>query len=400
MSRRSLTLLAVLTMAAVALAACAASPTETPIPTPDKEFVFGVIMVGPQNDHGWSQAHYIAGHYTEANLSNARMISLDRLNPNDRPETTLEEAVDDMVAQGAQMVFITSDDFAVDTYRVAQKYPDTTFIHISGDHVLTGKASANIGNYMGRMEYGKMIAGCAAALATDTDAIGYLGPLINDETRRLANSAYLGARYCYERYRGQDPDRLRFSVKWIGFWFHIPGVTADPTAVANDLFDQGADVILSGIDTTEALVVTGERAAAGETVWAIPYDYEGACAEVPKVCLGVPYFNWGPGYLQLAREVIEGAWTPRWEWAGPDWDDINNRDTSAVGFLEGRALTNEQSAQLDEFIAGLADGSIVLFKGPLSFQDSSVYLAKGKVATDEQIWYMPQLLAGMEGLSE
>ena len=53
----------------------------------------------------------------------------------------------------------------------------------------------NLVNIMGRMEYGKMIAGVAAALTTQTGKIGYLGPLINDETRRLASSVYLGARY-------------------------------------------------------------------------------------------------------------------------------------------------------------------------------------------------------------
>ena len=30
------------------------------------EFVFGLVLVGPQNDHGWSQAHYEAGQYVEA----------------------------------------------------------------------------------------------------------------------------------------------------------------------------------------------------------------------------------------------------------------------------------------------------------------------------------------------
>jgi len=44
-------------------------------------------------------------------------------------------------------------------------------------------------NIMGRMEYMKEIAGCAAALTTQTGQIGYLGPLINDETRRLSSSA-------------------------------------------------------------------------------------------------------------------------------------------------------------------------------------------------------------------
>lgn len=369
-------------------------------PTTAEEFLFGVVLVGPYNDHGWSEAHYTGGEYTEKNLSGAKMIWLDKLNPADRPETTLEQIVDDMVAQGAELIFTTSDDFQTDTDTVAAKYPDTPFVMISGDHALTGEAPPNVANYMGRMEYGKMIAGCAAALKTESGVIGYLGPLINDETRRLANSVYLGARYCYENYRGGNPDDLEFIVQWIGFWFNIPGVTLDPTEVANDIFNAGADVILSGIDTTEAIVVAGQRAEQGETVWAIPYDYEGACEESPDICLGVPYFNWGPAYLEYAKEVQAGTFKQEWIWAGPDWADINNADTTAVGFIKGDGLTGDESVQLDEFIAALADGSIDLYIGPLSYQDGSVYLTDGEVATDEQIWYTKQLLEGMTGPSE
>jgi simple sugar transport system substrate-binding protein len=378
----------------------ACNPTPTEAPTPADEFVFGVIMVGPQDDHGWSEAHYRAGLYVEANIPNARMIDLDCLNPDDRPETTLEEAVGDMVAEGARVIFLTSDEYAVETAMVAQQHPDVVFIHTTGDHALVGGAPPNVGNIMARMVYGKMIAGCVAALSTDTGVIGYLGPLINDETRRLVNAAFLGARYCYEHYREGDPAEMRFRVQWIGYWFYIPGVTYDPIQLCDGLYGQGADVILSGIDTTEVLTVAAERAAAGEQVWAVPYDYEGACEEAPHVCLGVPYYNWGPGYLRTAREVIAGTWTQRWEWLAPDWEDINSRDASSVGFLNGPAISASQEARLQEFIGGLADESIVLFQGPLSFQDGSTYLAEGEVATDEQVWYMPQLLAGMEGLSD
>jgi len=34
---------------------------------PAEEFVFGVVLVGPKNDHGWSQAHYEGGLYIEEN---------------------------------------------------------------------------------------------------------------------------------------------------------------------------------------------------------------------------------------------------------------------------------------------------------------------------------------------
>src|SRR5690606_5146476 len=125
---------------------------------------------------------------------------------------------------------------------------------------------------------------------TQTGNIGYLGPLINAETRRLAASAYLGARYCYETYGGGNADDLDFTVTWIGFWFNIPGVTLDPTEETNTFFDSGADVVISGIDTTEAIVVAGQRGAEGETVYAIPYDYKGACEVGANVCLGSPYF--------------------------------------------------------------------------------------------------------------
>jgi simple sugar transport system substrate-binding protein len=369
-------------------------------PTGDEEFVFGMILVGPFNDHGWSEAHYNGGKYIEEHLPGSRMIYLDKVNPADRPEMTLEQAVDDMVADGAQLIFTTSDDFQVETDTVAAKHPEVSFVMISGDHAKTGEAPPNVANYMGKMVYGKMIAGCAAGLKTETGSLGYLGPLINDETRRLANAAYLGAKYCYEHYQEGNPDELAFTVQWIGFWFNIPGVTLDPTEVSNDIFNAGADVILSGLDTTEGIVVAGQRVAQGEPVWAIPYDYEGACDEAPEICLGVPYFNWGPAYLEFAQKVQDGTFTQEWIWAEPDWSDLNNHDTSPVGFVKGQALTEEETAQLDEFIAGLADGSINLFVGPLNNQDGTPFLAEGETATPEQIWYTKQLLAGMTGQSE
>ncbi|MDQ3500954.1 MAG: BMP family ABC transporter substrate-binding protein, partial [Actinomycetota bacterium] len=238
-----------------------------------------------------------------------------------------------------------------------------------------------------------------AALTTQTGSIGFVGPLINDETRRLANAAYLGARYCYENYRGEDPNALQFAVNWIGFWFNIPGVTLDPTNVTNEFIDGGADVLISGIDTTEALVRTGQRAEAGESVWAIPYDFRDACDQAPDACLGVPFFNWGPSYVEVGQSVIDGTFTPDFQWLGPDWADINNSETSMIGFTQGPALSAEAATSLDEFTAGLADGSINLWTGPLNYQDGSPFLADGEEATPKQIWYTEQLLEGMEGAS-
>ncbi len=391
-------LLALLTALTLVAAACGGDEDV------GEGFKFGMILVGPNNDRGWSQAHFEAGQYVEAQIG-AEMIWIDKVNPADRPETTVEQVAQDMIDQGAELIFATSDDMKDGILAAAAQHPDVPMIWSSGDSAWAdGKDYradlANLGNVMGRMEFGKMIAGCAAALTSATGRIGYLGPLINDETRRLTNSAFLGARYCWENYRGEDPTTLGFDVNWIGFWFHIPGVTLDPTGVANEFFDSGIDVVISGIDTTEALVRAGQRADAGETVWAVPYDFEGACEEAPQICLGVPYFNWGPAYLDVSRSVIDGEYQAEWQWVGPDWSDINDPDTSAIGWFEGEGFPGAAAGDLDEFIAGLADGSINLFTGPLNWQDGSTFLAAGEEASDFQIWYSDQLLEGMVGASQ
>jgi simple sugar transport system substrate-binding protein len=387
-------------MVSIALVAAACGTDDE---TSGEGFTFGMILVGPENDRGWSQAHREGGEYIEANTG-ATMILLDTVNPADRPQTTVEQVIDDMIAQGAQLIFATSDDMKDGIEAAAAAHPDVPMIWSSGDSAWAdGEAYksdlTNLGNIMGQMEFGKQMAGCAAALTTQTGSIAYLGPLINDETRRLANSVYLGAQYCWENFRGNDPASLQFEVSWIGFWFNIPGVTLDPTEVTNGFYDGGADVVISGIDTTEALARAGQRAGAGEAVWAIPYDFEGACEQSPEACLGVPYFNWGPSYLETAEAVIDGSYSASWRWLGPDWSDINNSETSMIGWLDGDALSGDSSTSLATFIAGLGDGSIKLFVGPLNYQDGSSYLADGEEASEQQIWYTKQLLEGMKGAS-
>jgi simple sugar transport system substrate-binding protein len=383
--------------------AAAAESATTTAPAQEVDFTFGMIMVGPENDRGWSQAHFEAGQYVEANIPGATMISLDSVNSADRPETSVEQVVDDMIDQGAQMIFATSDDMRDGIEAAAATHPDVPMIWSSGDSAWSeGEAYradlTNLGNRMGRMYYGKEIAGCAAALTSQTGRIAYLGPLINDETRRLASSVYLGAQKCWAD-AGNDPADLNFEVNWIGFWFNIPGVTLDPTEVTNAFFDGGADVVVSGIDTTEALIVAGQRADAGESVWAIPYDFAGACSEAPDSCLGVPYFNWGPSYLDAVSSAIAGSVSADFRWIAPDWNDINNIDTSMIGWVSGDALADDAAATLDAFIGGLADGSINLFTGPLNYQDGSPFLGDGDAGTDVQLWYMKQLLEGMKGAS-
>jgi simple sugar transport system substrate-binding protein len=386
---------------AVIMAASAAWG-QSAMPAAGKTLTIGLVLVGPYNDQGWSQANYDGVQYVVAKVPGTTMNYIDKANPADRPGTTVSQLGESLIAQGAKLVVFSSDDMADEAVKFATAHPDIFVIMTSGSQVWKdGKTYQNLPNMvniMGRMEFGKMIAGVAAAMTTQTGQIGYLGPLINDETRRLASSVYLGARYAWTNYLKKDPSTLKFKVTWIGFWFNIPGVTSDPSQVADDFFNSGYDVVVSGIDTTEAVTEAAKFAAQGKKVWAVAYDYANAAQASPTVNLGVPYFNWGPAYANAVKAAMAGKWQSHFEWNGPDWKNINNPDTSAVGFNKGKALPSKASTAVDKFVTELA-GGLKLWKGALSLQDGTSYLDAGKVATDQQIWYLPQLLKGMDGLS-
>src|SRR5262245_41070583 len=170
-------------VALIALAAVLAPLTgvgATNASSAPEDFKFGMILVGPQNDRGWSQAHYEAGQYLieQLGLADDAMIVLDKVNTSDRPDTTIEAAVDAMLAQGAPMMFATSDDMRDGILAAAAAHPDVPMIWSSGDNAWEEGQNyqpdlTNLGNIMPRMEYGKMIGGCAAALTTQTGRIGY-----------------------------------------------------------------------------------------------------------------------------------------------------------------------------------------------------------------------------------
>ena len=135
--------------------------------TPEESPVIGMILVGPKNDKGWSQAHFEGGEYVVKAL-NGKMITVDLVNPADNPDLTIPAIAEDMINQGAEVICATSDDMKDGILEAAAKFPDTNFVWSSGDSALKeGKGYkpelTNLTNIMGQMEYGQMIAGCAAA---------------------------------------------------------------------------------------------------------------------------------------------------------------------------------------------------------------------------------------------
>ena len=106
----------------------------------------------------------------------------------------------------------------------------------------------------------------------------------------------------------------------------------------------------------------------------------------------------GPAYAEVIKSAADGSFKPFFTWNAPDWKDMTAPVHQRVGYVNGTAITAENAAVVDKFIAELA-GGLNLWKGPLNLQDGTSFLAEGVTATDYQVWYLPQLLEGMVGLS-
>ncbi len=142
-SKRLWLLISLLVVFAMVLSACQtttpaptqASTEPTQAPAAEEEFVFGLVLVGPYNDKGYSEAHYNGGKYVEEKVAGARMIYVDKVNSADRPGTTPAQLAEELVAQGAKLIIFNSDDMKDSAAEFAAANPGIPVIHASGDNV-------------------------------------------------------------------------------------------------------------------------------------------------------------------------------------------------------------------------------------------------------------------------
>ena len=178
-----------------------------------------------------------------------------------------------------------------------------TFINDSGDHVLSGTAPPNVGNLMGKMEWSKMIAGCAAGSDHRNGQHRLSWPA---DQRRDAPPLVVGLpgrALLLRALQGRQPRRPDLHGHLDRLLVQHPRRHARPDRRNQHLLRQrrGRGHLRHRHHRSDRR----RRAAPpqGDDVFAVPYDYKGACDEAPDVCLGVPYFNWGPSYVSIVKSV-------------------------------------------------------------------------------------------------
>src|SRR5574341_54855 len=254
------------------------------------KFNVAMVLIGPHDDGGWSQAHYEGLLYVEKNVPNTPGAYIELV-----PEgADSEQVFRSLARKGFNLIFGTSFGYMDPMGTVAEEFPDTMFVHISGYK----SNGTNFGNLFGAMEVMKYIAGMLAGSRAKRDGnprLGYLATFPIPEELRLGNAIALGMkRTC--------PD-CTMDVRWINTW-HDPVIEKEAAA---SLFDAGVQVVFTGADTPAAGDVATEKGK-----WGINYDWFGNCTQ--ERCLTTPYWNWGPVYASITKGVIDGTYKVGWDY--------------------------------------------------------------------------------------
>lgn len=364
--------------------ATAVPPTTAPetgeLQIPDIEagkFNVGMVLIGPHDDGGWSQAQYEGLVYVQENVPDTHVAYIELV-----PEgADSEQVFRSLARKGFDLIVGTSFGYMDPMAIVADEFPDQMFIHLTG-YKTNG---TNYGNMFGAMEVFKYMAGMLAGSRAKVDGnprLGYMATFPIPEELRLGNAIMLGAkRTCPE---------CTMDVRWINTW-HDPIIEKEAAA---SLFDAGAQVVFTGADTPAASDVAQEKGK-----WGVNYDWVGNC-KVER-CLTTPYWTWGPIYAAMVEGIRAGTYTP-----GFQYFDANEGGMGLYGFMEGQtpqpgvADLPEEDVQLvrDTLAAALA-GEFTrfdVFKGPITDNQGNVIVPEGEHFEQADLDQFPPGAPGLE----
>lgn len=279
---------------------------------PDVEegkFNVAMVLIGPHDDGGWSQAHYEGLQYVCENVPDSNVAYIELV-----PEgADSEQVFRSLARKGFNFIIGTSFGYMDPMATVAEEFPDTTFLHLTGFK----SNFKNFGNFFGAMEDFKYLAGMLAGSRAKADGnpkIGYMATFPIPEEIRLGNAIMRGVK--------QTCPECTMDIRFINTW-HDPVKERDGAA---SLFDAGAQVVFTGADTPAVADVAAEKGK-----WGVTYDHPVSCKI--DACLTAPYWIWGPEYARIAESVRAGTYE-----AGYEYFDADSRAMGLFGFMDGETL--------------------------------------------------------------
>lgn len=308
--------------------------------------IVGGIHVGSVKDAGYNQAQHDGLVYMKKHLHGVKLIEASNIPESPQVETVMQN----MINQGAKLIFPQSfgyQDFALD---VAAKNPQVAFEHPAGY-----KHADNFGTYWAASTPINYALGAAAAKASKSNKLGFIGSMPIPTVIASADAFHMGAR--------SVKPHIKTVVIFTGSWSD-PGKEA---AAVNTMANEHVDVVAGLVDSPITYVKTAES----RHMWAIGYHSKAGAKYAPKWWLSGVEFHWGPMFLKMARQVMNGTWKAK-SWIASVKARIAR--PAPFGPRVPKAAKRATAKVMKLFITGKQRSA---FKGPVYDQDGKLRVKKG-----------------------
>ena len=330
----------------------------------------GVITIGDETE-GYTAAHIngIKAAAQKLGMSDSQIVWKYMV-----PEgAECSDAAEDLVGQGCNLV--VSNSYGHQTYIVeeAEKYPDVTFVSMTGDFAaLTGLD--NFKNAFTNVYESRYVAGVVAGMklqelvesgtltpetqpnsftADGKVKIGYVGAYNYAEVVSGYTAFFLGVQSVYPN--------VAMEVMYTNSWFDID----KEGAAAEALIANGSVIIGQHADSTGAPAATQKQKDAGKICYSVGYNID-MLATAPTAALTSATNVWKVYY----KELFEGAQAGS---IPQDW--CKGYEDGAVAITDlGPECADGTAEKVAEVEAALKDGSLHVF-------DTSKFTVGGETVT-------------------
>ncbi len=239
----------------------------------------GFIMTGSIEDIGWNGMHYQGVRYACDKLETELLVKENVKEGTGR----CAEAIEELVAEGASMIILTSYSYPMEVEQVVKNYPEISFYGISAECF-----SDNMTSYFGRMYQARYLAGIVAGMQSQSGQLGYVAAMPNSEVNRGINAFTLGA-------RSVNP-QAQVHVIWTGEW---DNAALEEQATKKIIADTDADVITYHQNRHHVAQIADEAG-----VYSIGYNQ--ITDGLSEKYLTAAVWDWNTLYFEIIREFIQG----------------------------------------------------------------------------------------------
>lgn len=321
----------------------------------DSPITIGFIYVGPKDDFGYNQSHAEAVTAMAASYPWIKIVEEASI-----PETTaVQETMRNMIEQdGAQIIFPTSwGYFDPHSLELAAEFPEVQFFH--PNHPLEDDHPANVGAYFSALAEPAYLAGVVAGQTTASGTLGLVVPKPIPIVLQEMNAFVLGA-------RSVNPEITARAII-TGDW-SLPIKEAE---AANSLIDQGADVLITRVDSPKVVLTTAQDRG----VYCCGYHVDQS-AIAPDTYLTSVEWNWLKAYTTYAEmtkagKTLMNGGIPKALAGGL------KEEFSKISPLGTAASADAQKA-VDEAASQLTSGDLVIFPGGLKDNRGNVVVPAGE----------------------